>query len=93
MSFLYHLPSLLTDVTFFQLTTGEGTSEVEVARFHDQAVFSRRKAWLEIHEAGMHMVDLVVITWAFALREYKDNMAAAAGAASASSSSAAAVAV
>ena len=74
-----------------QLTVGE--EKVEVARFHDQRLFSKRKAHLEIHDTGLHMVDLIVATWIYMYAEQKNAQAGASAAATAASSAAVAAAV
>lgn len=74
-----------------QLTVGD--EKVEVARFHDQRLFSKRKAHLEIHNTGLHMIDLIVATWIYMYAEQKNAEAGAAAGAAAASSSAVAAAV
>lgn len=54
-------------------------SEIEVARFHDTSgIFKPRLPYLEISQEGMHIVDLIVITWVYVgIRKREEETAVA----------------
>jgi len=56
------------------LFVNDGKTKTEIARFHQPMLgaLSKTKARLEIKPEGMHMVELIVLTWVFVEKRRRD---------------------
>jgi hypothetical protein len=66
-------PPRLTPITQLKLNDG---SKTPIARYHRQQlgiIGKPRKARIEIHEGGIHMVDAIVITFAIVEKLRRDD--------------------
>ncbi|TCD60806.1 hypothetical protein EIP91_009491 [Steccherinum ochraceum] len=65
LSYSWHLGQMMSHLTLN--ATGSDGSSKEVAKFYPQTNLrsSNAKPYLDVHPEGLHMLDLIVITWVY----------------------------